>query len=416
MKVTFIQPYYFNVWEALGIGYIASYCKENFREKLDLNFYQAKFDSDEEIIQGSKDSDIVAFSCTTPSFNHGLFLANEIKALNNENTIIFGGWHINGMSTNELKSIYDESCIDFFVKGEGENAFLRILNEYDKYWINTPIYEGDHLEFKDLPWPDRDLIKNERTIKLCQEMTGKRITSIQAHRGCPFTCKYCAEKNMTENCIRSRDIPDVLDELEYITEKYNLDMFKFADATFDITPKYVIDFCKEKINRDLKIEFECMIHANIATEEMFYWLKQANCNQINVGCESGSPKVLKEIRKGTTVEKIENVFKWARNYNINRRAFFIIGMPSETSEDIEMTKGLIRRIDPDCLGVTILCPYPGCDLYDSNKFEDIDWAKTDEYSNDFWSTEHFTNDQLKKIQKEITEEFKSKLVWHQKQI
>ena len=86
-----------------------------------------------------------------------------------------------------------------------------------------------------------------------------------------------------------------------------------------------------------------------------------------------------------------------------RRAFFLVGMPNETNEDVEMTKKFITKIKPDCYGVTMLCPYPGCDLYDHDTMKDIDWAQADEYGNDFWSTEHATNNELKARQKYLTD-------------
>jgi radical SAM superfamily enzyme YgiQ (UPF0313 family) len=155
-----------------------------------------------------------------------------------------------------------------------------------------------------------------------------------------------------------------------------------------------------------------MIHAALAEKEIFPLLKKANCKQIDVGCESGSPAVLKHIRKGATVEKIINVFDWAKEHDIKRRAFFILGTPVEKKEDILMTKKLAEIIRPDVFGVTILCPYPGCDYYDHKVMKDIAWEKTDEYSNDFWHTENFSNSELKQWQQYLTRIFNAKLAWH----
>jgi radical SAM superfamily enzyme YgiQ (UPF0313 family) len=160
------------------------------------------------------------------------------------------------------------------------------------------------------------------------------------------------------------------------------------------------------------MEWECMIHAGIAKKEMFPILKKAHCRQINVGCESGSPKVLKDMTKGTTIEKIINVFDWAKENGIERRAFFILGMPTETKDDIALTEKLALRIQPDVFGVTVLCPYPGSAFYNHDKMKDIKWEDTDEYSNDFWCTDHFTNSELKAWQKHLTEKFKDNLAWH----
>lgn len=412
MKVTLIEPRYFNVWESLGLAYIAAYCRKNYKVRVNFHYYQAYFDSDEEILRGAKNSDIVAFSCTTPTFKHGVLLARSLKRANPNIRTVFGGYHVSA-----IKDLINEDSIDQIVVGEGEKAFLQIIEGNKKR-----IIYGQPLSFNELPWPDRDLIKNERTVDLCQQMVGKRITSFQANRVCPFSCKYCAERLMTgvfnnkTNPIRSRDVRDLLDEIEFVTRKYRLDFFKFVDATFDTSPEYVISFCEEKIRRNFSLEWECMIHAGIAKKEMFPWLKRANCKQINVGCESGSPKVLRNIRKGTTIEKIIDVFDWAKECGIQRRSFFIIGMPGENKGDIVLTERLAERIQPDIFGVTILCPYPGSDFYDHNKMKDIEWDKTDEYSNDFWSTKHFTNNELKELQRYLTDKFKNNLAWHHKVI
>jgi len=120
------------------------------------------------------------------------------------------------------------------------------------------------------------------------------------------------------------------------------------------------------------------------------------------------------MHKGFTVESIENVFMWGKKYEIERRAFFLLGMPEETEDDIRLTDELVEKINPDYFGITILCPYPGSDLYDKNKYRDIDWSNTDEYSNDFWFTSNFTNTELKEWQKKLTDKYKNKLCKRQK--
>ena len=408
MRVTLIQPYYHNIWEAIGLAYIASYCKKNFQGKLEFGFYQSYFDCDEDIISGAANSDIVAFSCTSPTFKHGVTLAKRLKTQNPKIRTVFGGNHVSA-----LRDLITEDCIDQMVIGEGEKAFLQILEgDTDRCVYAKPI------NFEELPWPDRDLTKNHRTVDLCEQMIGRRTTSFQANRVCPFRCRYCAERvitgihNKKSNPIRTRDVKDLMDEIEFVADKYKLDFFKFVDATFDTSAEYVISFCEEKIKRGSQLEWECMIHAGIAGKEMFSWLDKANCRQINVGCESGSPKVLRDMRKGTKVEDIIQVFNWAKEFDIERRAFFILGLPTETREDIMMTEELALRIQPDVFGVTILCPYPGCDYYDHERMKDIDWAKTDEYSNDFWCTEYFSNNEIKRWQRYLTKRFESNLAWH----
>ena len=145
-------------------------------------------------------------------------------------------------------------------------------------------------------------------------------------------------------------------------------------------------------------------------------MAEANCYEIAVGVESGSPKVLKQIGKGTTVEKIKKSVEWAKKAGILVRGYFILGMPDETEEDIRLTARLAEELDLDEYGFTILCPYPGTQMYDSEKYKLVDWENADEYSNDFWQPNHLSNQLLKEWQSLLTKKFKEKLTWHNKAI
>lgn len=409
MKVVFIQPYYVNIWEALGVGFIASYCRKEYKGSAEFLFFQSYFDPDDIVVEQASRADIVAFSCTSPSYGHGLQLARQIKQLNPRVRIVFGGWHVTA-----LPKCLDDEVIDHIIVGEGEAAFLEIMNGR-----RDRIVHGRAMSFDELPWPDRKLIRNDRTIDLCESQIGRRITSFQSNRVCPFRCVFCAEKIMTglmsktRNPVRSRDPRDVMDEIEVIQRDFGINFFKFVDATFNVSPEFVIAFCEEKIRRNNTMEWECLVHAALATEEMLVALKRANCHQFNVGCESGSAKVLRDMKKGLSPDITARVFDWGRKHGLQRRAFFLIGMPNETEEDLMATEEFIERIDPDVVGVTILCPYPGSDLYDHEKLKHIDWSVTDEYSNDFWETRHFSNAQLKAWQRRITERWQSRLAVRQ---
>ena len=411
MKVMFVQPRYFNIWEALSIAYIAAYTKEKYPGKLQMSFYQGYFDDDETIINDAKNSDIVAFSCTSPVYRAAVQLAGKIKKINSPVRTVFGGWHPSAVP-------YDcigEDVVDQVVVGEGEEAFLDIMNG-----DMSPVIYGRKLSDLNEIFPDRDLIKNMRTVDLCEKMIGERITSFQSVRGCPFSCAFCSERvvtgvyNRKVNPLRERDHRHLLEEIAWIAKKYSLSYFKFVDATWNTSTDKVISFCEEKMRMKVSLPWEANVHAAFVNKEMLKAMKAAGCRQINVGCESGSQKVLKEIRKGLSVEKIRDVFKWSKKIGLERRAFFLLGMPSETVEDIRLTEKLIEEIQPDVFGITILSPYPGSDLYDETKMRDYDWTCADEYSNPYWHTEHFQNTDLKEWQEYLTNKFESNLAWHHK--
>lgn len=400
MKVTFIQPYYENVWEPLGLGYIIAYCKKHYEGDLEVNCFQAKFDDRTAILRGSFDSDIVAFSCTSPAYAHGLHLAKCIKNINPDVHTVFGGWHPTALPAEVIK----ESCVDQVIIGEGEGPMLRVLNGHrEKVFGNAIKLRGN-----EIPWPDRETIRNDRTVELCELMNGQRTASFQMNRGCKVRCVFCAERIMTgwygkeNNPIRSREFLDVIEEIKAVRDEYDINYFKFVDATFDLSPEQVISFCMFKVAMGLDMEWECNIHPGFVQHEaVFEWLKKANCSQINVGCESGSPRILKDVGKGTSLRQIKNVFKWAKEHGIKRRGYFLLGMPREDSKDILATMQLIDEIEPDVVGFTILAPYPGSDLYNPDFHTHVDWSKVDEYSNDIWRNSKFTNSELKQIQSNL---------------
>src|SRR5882724_5616469 len=118
MRISLVHGKYFNSWEALGLGYIGGYLR-NHVPHAEINFFQGCFDSDDEIVQGCADSDIVAFSCTTPTVPHSRNLCRRIKALNPKVWTVAGGYH---------PSADPEPVPEFdtIVVGEGEAPMLQL--------------------------------------------------------------------------------------------------------------------------------------------------------------------------------------------------------------------------------------------------------------------------------------------------
>lgn len=412
MNIVLIHSKYFNSWEALGLGYIGAYIKKQ-HSGLNVTFYQGCFDDDEKTISGCAEADIVAFSCTTPTFPYTQKLAKSIKAINPKSHIVVGGYH---PSAAPEGSLVDH--IDQVVTGEGESALSEIIQGNREKTV-----QGRAMQFDELPWPDRELIQNDRNIQVAYNDNQKRITSFQSHRGCPFMCRYCLDgfykvlyENNRKATTRYRSVTDLLDEINFVVDKYQLDLIKFSDPTWNTKIDWVVDFCKEKIKRKVEIPFYPNMHATLCSEEMIALMADAGCYEIALGVESGSPKILQQIGKGTTVKTITRAVGWAKKYGLVVRGYFILGMPDESNEDLKMTEQLAESLELDEYGFSILCPYPGTQMYNKDKFHDVNWEDADEYSNNFWKTNHLSNQELKDWQKYLTDKFKEKLTWHNRAI
>ncbi len=406
MKIVFIQPktIFGNTWEALNIGYMAAYLKEQGYS--DTHFFSGFFDLDEMIIEECKDADIVGFSCTSPQMKHALQLAEKIK--NSKNWIVFGGVHPSVLPQDTL----DNKCVDAVVVGEGESAMLKIVQGDRSRIVQSPYIQ----DLDELPFPDRLLIKQERNIQQAYRDNNLRIASIFSSRGCPFNCAFCASHCVWTRRVRFRSVNNVLDEFTQVVKDLNIDFIKFSDDTFGLQKDWLINFCQEKIKRNLNAPFGCNIRVNTADREILEWLKKAGCKELWAGVESGSPKILEEMNKGIDIEQVKWFFAITKEMGFFRRAYILLGMPNETKNDIKMTEDLIDKIEPDMVGFTILAPYPGTSFYDPVRHKNADWSLVDEYGNNLVEGKYLTNVELVAEQKRLVKKYKDIITYRQKNI
>jgi radical SAM superfamily enzyme YgiQ (UPF0313 family) len=413
MKIVFIQPnvgFKGHTWEAIGVGYLVSYLKKFFKGDLEVSFYSAFYDSDDEIIKGAENADIIGFSCTSPQFKHGLSLANKLKRKNN--LIVFGGAH----ASNLPQLVIKEDSIDAVVKGEGEEAMLKIVEDFSRgnQGKKQIIDAGYIKDIDSIPFPDRKIIKNERNIQTAFKDNGIRIASILSSRGCPFSCSFCSSRCLWGRMPRLRSPENIIGEFEELIKDWNIQFVKFADDTFTLNKQRILNFCRMKIEKGIKIPFGANSHVNTVDEDILKALAQSNCRELWYGVESGSPKILKDIHKTTSIEKVKEIFKLTKKYGIKTRAYCLLGTPNETMEDIKMTEKLCDEIEPDIVGFTLLAPYPVNEYFDYEIMKDWDWSTFDEYNNNWVKTNTINNEKLKKEQQRLVKKYEKKITFRQK--
>jgi len=182
-------------------------------------------------------------------------------------------------------------------------------------------------------------------------------------RGCPFKCTFCSwPQTLTGGTYRVRSVSNLLDELEWIQENLDVKEVFFEDDTFTANVTRVTEFCRRYVERGLEIRWACNSRVNLDYNAMRE-MEKANCRLLVVGYESGSDRILANVKKGITVQQIKRFAKDARKAGLLVHGDFIIGLPGETKETVNLTKTLINEVKPDILQVSVASPFPGTEFY-----------------------------------------------------
>ncbi len=426
MKITLMQPRVGHnpsyIHEPLNLGYIAAYLIEKGYENVDIHI--GAFETNKEIISDASDADIIGFTVTSPMMKHTEELARQIKEANPEAVIIFGGSHPSVLPENTLKN----ESIDVVVRGEGEVTMLEIVQAIDK---GLPFDMVDGISYKNegniihnperelienidtIPFPARKLMKQEKFLDIGYKKYGDRGAWVFSSRGCPYHCTYCASWRIWTRKWRARSPENIIREIRKLVDKYNVDRINFADDTFTVSRKRVVEFCNLLKRENLQISWGCNVRANNVDKKLFRVMKSAGCADVWIGAESGSPVILKDINKGITLTQIKKAFKWSKEVGLKRRAYLMIGSPKESEKTIIQTEKLVDEIEPDTLEFSILTPYPGCENYKIAKKEgyvsdDMDWSKIDLFSSDcaLMDTQYLTKEEIRKEHERLSKKYK----------
>ena len=190
----------------------------------------------------------------------------------------------------------------------------------------------------------------------------KGITTFYTSRGCPFNCIFCCSHRTAGRKFRQRSVQNVLEEIRHLVYDFKIRGLYFNDDTFCLDKVWLADFCQMLRKEKFRLIWGCQTRANLASLDMFRMMKAAGCVQVDIGAESGSEKVLKNLKKGITPQDIENAFKFAKEAALKTFATFILGSPGETMEDVRKTEELSKKISSG-VSFLILVPYPGSELF-----------------------------------------------------
>ncbi len=368
----------------------------------------------QETIQ-EQDPDIVGISVMTGSYGSSMIVAKMVKQYAKTKAkqipVIVGGAH----PTVEAKSMLKNSEIDFAVIGEGEYAFLELVKELEKEEqdfskIKGLAYKsGDRViinerrplieNLDELPIPARHLILNVDKIE------PDALGGIFSSRGCPFNCIFCSSKTIWTRRMRFRSVDNVMQEVEQVIDKYKAKHFFFVDDSFSVKKDRTLELCRrfrELHKKGKKFSWHCQTRVDLLDDEIAKAMADSKCNCVLIGVETGYKDGLIKIKKAITLEQINKATQLLKKHKISVNAFFMIGFPWETMDEINSTINFMKQMDPDDASYAIVTPQPGTELYDIVRAEgllsdDPDWSAFQHQSKDMFFTNKFNKDQREQI-------------------
>ena len=428
-KESYIETKDYGCFPPLGALYVLSYLeKHTSGHKLFFRDCVAEKISHKELLNVISEirPDVVGITSFTISLIDVCEAAKRVREIVPRVHLCLGGHHPIAFpfEAAQLKEF------DSIIVGDGEIAFTELIKALEdkrditqirgvytaesiKKWQNRPYKDKRFLsnvmvppayieDIDSVPIPNRSYIQHIGYHSVLG-VTNKLATIITS-RGCPYRCTYC---DVPFKKYRGRSVNKVVDEIENCLKRGYRE-FHFYDDLFNITSSKVIEFCDEVEKRDLKFVWDFRGRVNSVTRESLERARQAGCRMISFGVETGSKQGLKYIRKGTTVKKVKEVFKWCRELKIKTVADYMIGFPFEkTKEDVLKNIDYLIELDPDYALICVLCLYPNTELYNqavargfikSSKWHDFSLHPYESITIDHWE-EFLSTDELVRLRK-----------------
>jgi radical SAM superfamily enzyme YgiQ (UPF0313 family) len=357
----------------LGLLYVAAYARKHTTHEisvLDATVEGVGYDRLKGRIAEMK-PDVVGVTATTFTLVDAMMVVGLVKEISPDIVVVIGGPHPYIYPTETVRL----PGIDFAVLGEGEATFSALLDNLGDYdalskirglayadksgdVVNTgipPLVE----DLDSLPFPARDLTPYMEYSSLIAKR--RPVTTMITSRGCPYRCLFCDRPHLGKK-FRPRSAMNVVDEMN---ECYDMGIREILiyDDTFTISKQRVLDICAEIKRRGLDIGWDVRARVDTVNAEMLRAMKDAGCERIHYGVEAGTPEVIETLRKGITLEQVRDVFKMTKDEGISILAYFMIGSPGETREQIYESLRLARELGPDFMHLAITTPFPETDLY-----------------------------------------------------
>ncbi len=354
----------------LGLLYLSSHLRN---KGFDVEIYDSTFGSKRELLDRLEREEPQAIGVYVNLMTrlHALDVIGAAKA---------SGWTViaGGPEPANYPEEYLRAGASVVVAGEGEIALERLLTcSGPREWHGIGglaffAEDGQLIRtasaplIKDLdsqPWPDRERIDVPRYLATWRKFHGHGSVSLITARGCPYRCNWCSHSvyGMTH---RRRSPVGVVDEIEWILNRYQPEMLWMADDVFTIHHGWLFQFAGEMQRRGISIPFECITRADRLSEPVVEMLARLQCFRVWIGSESGSQRILDSMQRGVTVEQVQDSVRLCKAHGIQTGMFLMWGYDGEEMDDIEQTVAHAKACKPDVCFTTVSYPIKGTPYYE----------------------------------------------------
>ena len=331
--------------------------------------------------------DLVGMSMITRNYRGFYRILERIKLHDNQIKIVSGGPHVTIFKEQALREC---PAIDYGVTREGEATLVElcrgeVAEDSIKgllYRKNGDIcYTGDReftADLDRLPWPRYEKFELSKYFKEISVITS---------RGCPHQCIFCVRHTLTP-VYKARSAGNVGKELEYWYAK-GYRAFNIEDDNFNLIQERVYAVCDEIERRRLRgLVLRCSngLRADRADRNLLKRMREVGFRYLAFGVDAGNDRMLKVVKKGERMEDIENGIRNACELGYKIKLFFVIGNPTETTEDVEDMVRLCRKYPVQEVHFNNVVPYPGTELYEWVRNNNHFLRQPEEYLNNasFW--------------------------------
>lgn len=354
-----ISPFFTNEKRPpLGVGSLMSLLRDEGHNVFFIDNYLSPSNFIEEGYLQKNDIDIVGIHANTICYRDTLRMFSAIEELRQKGLwngkIVVGGPH-----TSVANDTIPE-FVDYIVQGEGEKAILQIVNSGVKERVlkQERIHDLDSLPFQ--PW---DILNSLPYDYSCPWLEVNPVFTMNTSRGCPFNCTFCSVGSIWGKQYTCFSAERIIAEIEYLIREYGAQGIYFREDNFTLNEKRTEDFCETMIRRNINVSWACEVRVSNLSEDLVRLMNAAGCKAVYLGVESGSQKVLDELKKGITVEEIERAVNSCNKFGIRAYCSLIAGTSGETYEDYLLTKSLMDRLKPYTYGFNVFVGIPNSPLY-----------------------------------------------------